>query len=40
MYKLSLGNIYRKMKDYINAEKYIVEGLEDAKKLRDKYGET
>jgi len=34
--KLNLGNTYRKMKDYENAEKYLSEGLEDAKEVGDK----
>jgi len=32
MWKLNLGDTYRKMKDYEKAEKYILEGLEGVKK--------
>ena len=40
MWKLNLGNTYRKMKDYEKAEKYISEGLEGVKKVGDKYWEA
>jgi tetratricopeptide (TPR) repeat protein len=35
--KLNLGNTYRKMEDYENAEKYLSEGLEGVKRVSDKY---
>jgi len=38
--KLNLGEAYRRMKDYENAEKYLSEGLEGAKKIGDKYWEA
>jgi len=38
--KLNLGDTYRRMKDYEKAEKYLLEGLEDVKKVRDKYWEA
>jgi len=38
--KLNLGNTYREMKDYENAEKYLSEGLKGAKEVGDKYGEA
>jgi tetratricopeptide (TPR) repeat protein len=40
IWKLNLGNTYRKMKDYEKAEKYISEGLEGVKKVGDKYWEA
>jgi len=40
MWKLNLGNTYRKMKDYEKAKKYILEGLEGVKKVGDKYWEA
>jgi tetratricopeptide (TPR) repeat protein len=40
MYKLDLGNTYRKMKDYENAEKYLFESLEVFRKLENKHGEA
>jgi len=39
-WKLNLGDTYRKMKDYENAEKYLSEGLEGVKKVGDKYWEA
>jgi tetratricopeptide (TPR) repeat protein len=38
--KLNLGNTYREIKDYENAEKYLSEGLEGAKEVGDKYWEA
>ncbi len=38
--KLNLGDTYRRMKDYEKAEKYLLEGLEGVKKVRDKYWEA
>jgi tetratricopeptide (TPR) repeat protein len=38
--KLNLGDTYRKMKDYENAEKYLSEGLQGVIKVGDKYGEA
>jgi len=40
MDKLNLGDTYRKMKDYENAEKYLFEGLKGAKEVGDKYWEA
>jgi tetratricopeptide (TPR) repeat protein len=40
LWKLNLGNTYRKMKDYEKAEKYLLEGLEGVKKVGDKYWEA
>jgi len=40
MWKLNLGDTYRKMKDYEKAEKYILEGIEGVKKVGDKYWEA
>ena len=40
MRKLNLGELYRRMKDYEKAEKYILEGLEGVRKVGDKYGEA
>ena len=40
IYKLNLGETYRKMGDYENAEKYLFEGLEGVKKVGDKYWEA
>jgi tetratricopeptide (TPR) repeat protein len=37
---LNLGDTYRRMKDYEKAEKYLLEGLEAVKKVRDKYWEA
>jgi hypothetical protein len=37
---LTLGDTYRRMKDYEKAEKYILEGLEGVKKVGDKYWEA
>jgi tetratricopeptide (TPR) repeat protein len=34
--KIDIGDIYRKMKDFKSAEKYLFEGLEGFKKLEDK----
>jgi len=38
--KLNLGDTYRRVKDYEKAEKYLLEGLEGLKKVRDKYWEA
>jgi len=38
--KLNLGETYRKMEDYENAEKYLSEGIEGAKEVGDKYWEA
>jgi Tfp pilus assembly protein PilF len=38
--KLNLGDTYRKMKNYENAEKYLFEGLEGVKKVGDKSWEA
>jgi tetratricopeptide (TPR) repeat protein len=35
--KLNLGDAYRREGDYENAKKYLSEGLEDVKKVGDKY---
>jgi len=40
MWKLNLGDTYRKMRDYEKAEKYILEGLEGVRKVGDKYWEA
>jgi tetratricopeptide (TPR) repeat protein len=40
MWKLNLGETYRRMKDYEKAEKYILEGLDGVKKVGDKYWEA
>jgi tetratricopeptide (TPR) repeat protein len=39
-YKIHLGSYYRRIKDYKNAEKYLLEGLEGVKKIGDKYWEA
>jgi tetratricopeptide (TPR) repeat protein len=39
-HKLDFGETYRKIKDYRNAEKYLSEGLEIAKKVGDKFWEA
>jgi len=36
IHKLDFGETYRKMKDYENAEKYLLEAIEGFKKLGDK----
>lgn len=38
--KLNLGDIYREIKDYKNAEKYLSEGLKGVKEVGDKYWEA
>jgi tetratricopeptide (TPR) repeat protein len=38
--KLNLGNLYREMKNYENAEKYLLEGLKGVKKAEDKFFEA
>jgi tetratricopeptide (TPR) repeat protein len=38
--KVHLGNSYRMIKDYENAEKYLLEGAEDAKKAGNKFWEA
>jgi len=38
--KIEIGNTYKRMKDYKNAEKYILEALGYAKKDEDKEGEA
>jgi tetratricopeptide (TPR) repeat protein len=38
--KLNLGKIYREMKDYENAEKYLSESIEGFKEVGDKYWEA
>jgi tetratricopeptide (TPR) repeat protein len=40
IHKLDFGETYRKMKNYENAEKYLSEGLESAKKVGDKFWEA
>jgi len=40
IYKLNLGETYRRMKDYENAEKYLSEGLEGVKNVGNKYWEA
>ena len=37
---MNLGDTYRKMKNYENAEKYLFEGLEGVKKVGDKSWEA
>jgi tetratricopeptide (TPR) repeat protein len=37
---LNLGDIYRRMKDYEKAEKYLLEGLKVVKMVRNKYWEA
>ena len=38
--KLNLGDTYREIKDYENAEKYLSEGLKGVKEVGDKYWEA
>jgi tetratricopeptide (TPR) repeat protein len=38
--KINVGNSYRIIKDYENAEKYLLEGIEDAKKAGNKFFEA
>jgi len=38
--KIEIGNTYKRMKDYKNAEKYILEALNRAKKNEDEEGEV
>jgi tetratricopeptide (TPR) repeat protein len=38
--KLNLENAYREIGDYENAERYILGGIRDIKKIGDKYGEA
>lgn len=40
LYKLNLGYTYTKIKDFKNAEKYLLEALESFKKAKNKLGEA